>query len=98
MVDLLDREIKIGDIVAIADSKHADMYAGVVTNITKKKIRVSTFYVHNKYDENNKELICTYDKVGWTDRNPEQVVIMNTDRLKIIDRDEYYRQLKESHN
>lgn len=48
MVDLLGREIKIGDVVAFAKASHADLETGVVTGFTKKKVSTSVFFVINK--------------------------------------------------
>lgn len=94
MKDLLGRKIKIGDVVAIAEAKHADLCSGVVTGFTKQKVSVSRFFEYNVFDE-TKETICTYDpNSGGNLRNPEQVIILNTKDLTIMTNKEYYGMLK----
>lgn len=94
MKDLLGREIKIGDVVAYAEARHADLGAGVVTGFTPKKVSTSAFFAYNKWDD-TKETICTYDpERGGNLRDPGQVIILNTNDFKIMTNNEYYDMIK----
>ncbi len=94
MKDLLGRVIKIGDVVAIAESKHADIIAGVVTGFTKIKVSINPFFVYNQFSDTLKT-ICTYDKEqGGYLREPNQVVIMNKDDFTMMTQNEYYDMIK----
>lgn len=95
MKDLLGREIKIGDIVALAKASHADLITGVVTGFTKQKVSVSQFFEYNVFDE-SKETICTYDpNSGGNLRFPDQIIILNTKEVTIMTTKEYYDKFNE---
>lgn len=94
MKDLLGREIKIGDVVAVAEASHANVDAGVVKGFTKAKVVISSFFTYNEFDDTLKT-ICTYDKErGSYMRDPRQVVIMNTDGFEMMTNTEYYNMIK----
>lgn len=93
MKDLLGREIKIGDVVAFAEARHADLGAGIVTGFTPKKVSTSAFFV-NRWNS-DKEIICEYDpERGGNLRDPNQVIILNINDIKIMTKKEYYDMLK----
>lgn len=94
MKDLLGREIKIGDVVGFAEARHANLSVGIVTGFTPKKVSISVFFVNNKWDD-NKETICEYDpECGGNLRDPDQVIIINIDDIKIMTSKKYYDNVK----
>lgn len=78
--DLAGRELKIGDIVSYTEYNTSNLKIGIVVGETSSKVKVvkCIYFIPDEYDTD-----CEYAYTAYTNKEPCNVIILNTDGFNI---------------